>query len=45
MKYSDICTALLIGVDITYANGAIVKTSFVTNLEPPEIRMRTAPEL
>ena len=45
MRYSDICTALLIGVDITYANGAIVKTSFVTNLEPPEIRMRTAPDL
>ena len=42
---SDRCTSLPIGADITYENGAIIPTSFVTNLEPFKIRMRTAPTL
>ena len=45
INISDRCTALPVGVDITYTNGAVVTTSFVTNLEPFEIRMRTAPTL
>ena len=45
VRYSDVCTALVVGVDITYENGAVVHTSFVTNLEPHSIRMRTAPTL
>ena len=45
MTISDRCTALPVGVDIAYTNGAVVVTSFVTNLEPFEIRMRTAPTL
>ena len=45
VRYSDVCTALPVGVDITYDNGAVITTSFVTNLEPYEIRMRTAPSL
>ena len=44
-RLSDICTALAVGADITYENGAKIPTSFVTNLEPNEIRMRTAPTL
>ena len=39
------CTALPIGVTVTYANGAEVPTSFLTNLEPPDLRVRTDPEL
>ncbi len=31
------------GVDVTYENGAVVPTSFVTNLDP--MRLRTAPKL
>ena len=42
---SEYCTALPIGVSITYENGANVGTSFLTNLEPPELRFRTCPEL
>lgn len=42
---SDRCTSLPIGADITYENGATITTSFVTNLEPFKIRMRTAPTL
>ena len=38
-------TVLGCGVTVTYDNGAEVNTSFVTNLEPPEIRARSAPEL
>lgn len=38
---SVICT----GVGVIYENGANVNTSFVTNLEPEDIRARTAPEL
>lgn len=44
-RLSDICTALCVGVDIEYENGAVVATSFVTNLEDPAIRMRTPPSL
>lgn len=45
VRYSDICTALAVGADITYDNGATITTSFVTNLEDPGIRMKTAPGL
>ena len=44
-RYGDYCTVLPIGGDITYENGAVVNTSFVTNLEPHEIRVRTVPGL
>lgn len=39
------CTCLPMGAPITYANGATVSTGFVTNLEPEEIRFRSAPSL
>ena len=39
------CTALAVGTNITYDNGAIVKTSFLTNLEPKDLRIRTVPGL
>ena len=45
VRYSDRCTALVVGVDITYENGATIVTSFITNLEPENIRMRTSPTL
>lgn len=45
VRYSDVCTALVVGADITYDNGANICTSFVTNLEPEGIRMRTPPSL
>ena len=45
VRLSDICTALCVGVDIEYENGAVVTTGFVTNLEPSEIRMKTSPSL
>lgn len=38
------CTAIPIGVTVTYQNGARVNTSFVTNLEKG-IQVRTAPVL
>ena len=38
-------TVLCAGVSIVYANGATVSTSFVTNLEPGEIRAKTVPAL
>lgn len=38
-------TALPLAVAVTYENGACVNTSFLTNLEPPEIRLRSAPDL
>ena len=44
-RASDFCTALPVGADITYENGACICTSFVTNLELHEIRMKTAPSL
>ena len=37
--------AMPLGVPITYENGANVSTSFLTNLEPATIRLRTAPSL
>lgn len=40
-----LCTVLSIGLDVIYENGAKVNTSFATNLEPFDIRIRTAPEL
>ena len=42
---NDNCTCLPVGVSITYANGANVATSFVTNLEPHEIQFRSVPTL
>ena len=42
---SSSATCLPTGVQITYKNGAKVPTSFVTNLEPPDLRIRTAPSL
>lgn len=39
------CTALVVDANIVYDNGAIVKTSFLTNLEPQNLRIRTAPGL
>ena len=44
-RCADFCTALLVGVDVTYENGAEIKTSFVTNLEPYETRVRVVPSL
>ena len=45
VRYGDFCTVFPTGADITYDNGAVIATSFVTNLDPPEIRARTVPEL
>lgn len=45
VRYADFCTVLLTGVQIEYENGAVVNTSFVTNLDPYEIRCRTVPGL
>ena len=42
---SSSSTALCTGIGITYENGARVNTSFLTNLDPAEIRFRTAPDL
>lgn len=44
-RCADLCTALICDVKITYANGAKVSTSFLTNLEPHENRLRVAPSL
>lgn len=44
-RYGDFCTVLPIGCGVEYENGAVVCTSFVTNLEPHEIRARTSPTL
>ena len=38
-------TAIAVGVGVTYDNGANVNTSFITNMEPDNIRVRTAPTL
>ena len=43
-NYSEV-TMLPIGATIIYENGATVATSFVTNLEPDDIRVKTYPEL
>ena len=42
---SSSCAALPCGVQITYENGAVVNTSFLTNLEPEAVQVRTVPEL
>lgn len=42
---SQRCTVLPVGVTVTYANGANVCTSFLTNLEPSNIRFRSEPRL
>lgn len=39
------CSVIPIGTSIIYENGAKVNTSFATNLEPHDVRIRTAPEL
>ena len=39
------CTALIVDNKVTYANGAVVNTSFITNLEPKDLRFRTCPTL
>ena len=39
------CTAVCVGASITYDNGANVSTSFVTNMEDPDIVARTTPDL
>ena len=38
------CCAIACGVPVTYENGAVVPTSFLTSMEP-DCRLRTAPEL
>lgn len=42
---SSKATVIGVGVGITYANGAEVNTSFLTNLEPHNVRLRSAPTL
>ena len=42
---SSSCTAICAHVTITYENKATVRTSFLTNLDDPDIRLRTAPDL
>ena len=38
-------SALVTGIVITYGNGASVSTSFLTNLEPEDVRARSCPSL
>ena len=42
--YQSVC-AVCCGVSVTYANKAVVSTSFLTNLEPTSVRARSAPDL
>ena len=42
---AETCTALPVGGGIVYENGADVATSFLTNLEPADVQVRTVPEL
>lgn len=42
---SSSAAALPISVQIRYENGAYVNTSFLTNLEPQNVRVRSCPEL
>ena len=42
---SSTCCAIPTGASVVYENGASVNTSFLTNLEPEALRVRTAPEL
>ena len=37
--------AIPVGVSVTYENGAVVHTSFLTSLEGEDLRVRTAPDL
>ena len=39
------CCAIPTGASVVYENGASVNTSFLTNLEDPMLRVRTAPAL
>ncbi|MCI6642693.1 MAG: chromosome partitioning protein ParB [Bacteroidales bacterium] len=43
-KDCDGLTRIVAGINITYENGAVINTAFITNLSP-EIMARTAPEL
>ena len=45
INYVDRGTAIALQASVTYENGAKVSTSFVTNLEPEQIAIRTDPEL
>ena len=42
---STTCCAIPTGATVIYENGASVNTSFLTNLEDPGLRVRTAPTL
>ena len=42
---SSTCCAIPTGATVVYENGASVNTSFLTNLEDPMLRVRTAPTL
>ena len=39
------CSCICINVAITYENGATIATSFVTNMDPEDVRARSCPEL
>lgn len=39
------CQHIICDADVTYTNGAIINTCFVTNMEPEDVLARTAPEL
>ena len=38
-------TAMCTGADVVYENGAHVSTSFLTNMDPEDLRVRSAPDL
>ena len=40
-----VCAALPTGINVTFDNGAELPVSFLTNLEPEHIRVKTYPEL
>ena len=42
---SSSCTALPCSITVIYENGAGINTSFLTNLEPAGVRLRSAPRL
>ena len=42
---SSSCTAIPTTLAVIYENGASVNTSFLTNMDPPHIRLRSAPKL
>ena len=42
---SSTCTALPCALTVIYENGASVSTSFLTNMEPGGVRLRSAPKL